>query len=572
MAENENEDPSAPVPPPSIARLVLPLLGLTTSLALAGLLIATFWMGRPVNLAFRTQDLADMVEESLLKHHIPQANILRSDPVVQRDSQRKPPITWTLHAFQVTVPARLNNASLREFLTSDMSTYAVRVMNAERDRDTPDVEKLAFYLGDQQFIEMSLVRHPEEAQTVYRSDLRSKSDQLADLADSVLANQTAGGTYNRNDVVSREDLNSYWNYTTFNVTLPPGMTVGALKEFIDARLNLPDARVETGPNLFGDVDLQISLGIRPCVGMYCTEQPGSPEARPTPIDLDSVLGGGILGSEPTEEPMSTPVRPPLADPPPPEAPAEATEAPAEEEAAPMVETPVVMPPAARNPDEGPKRMAIIIDDGGNNRSDSDRYLALDTRLTLAVLPNTTYGTYTAEEGANRGFEIMLHMPMETDSGSEEAVEGTLFTAMGKKEILKLTNNALDQYPAVVGLNNHTGSKFTSNAKKMAFVMEVLKKRDLFFIDSYTINTSVGYETARKAGIPAARRDVFLDNEADEASIRAQFEELVEKTLKNGQAIGIGHFQKPNTAKVLAAEIPRLAEKGITLVHASELVQ
>ena len=47
---------------------------------------------------------------------------------------------------------------------------------------------------------------------------------------------------------------------------------------------------------------------------------------------------------------------------------------------------------------------------------------------------------------------------------------------------------------------------------------------------------------------------------------------MEKTLKNGRAIGIGHFQKPNTAKVLAAEIPRLAEKGITLVHASELVE
>lgn len=570
MAEHEHEHPSPPTP--SIARLILPLLGLSVSLALGGLLIATFWQSRPVNLEYRTQDLADLVEESLLKHHIPQENILRSDPITQQDSQRKPPVTWTFYDFEVAVPPRLNNASLREFLTSDMSTYAVRVMNAERDQDLPDVEKLAFYLGDQQFIEMSLVRNPETVQTAYRSDLRSKSDQLADLADSVLTNQIPEGTYQRNEGVAREDLNSYWNYTTFNVTLPPGMTVGALKEFIDARLTLPDARVETGPNLLGDVDLQISLGIRPCVGMYCTEQPGAEAARPEPIDLDSVLSGGIVGSEPSEEPMESSVRPPRTDPSPAEAPVEATEPGTEEAAAPMVETPVVVPPAPRNANATPKRMAIIIDDGGNNRSDSDRFLQLDTRLTLAILPNTTHGAYTAEEGAERGFEIMLHMPMETDSGSEEAVEGTLFTAMGKKEILKLTNNALDQYPAVVGLNNHTGSKFTSNAKKMAIVMEVLKKRDLFFIDSYTINTSVGYETARKAGIPAARRDVFLDNEADEASIRAQFEELVEKTLKNGQAIGIGHFQKPNTAKVLAAEIPRLAEKGITLVHASELVQ
>ena len=163
------------------------------------------------------------------------------------------------------------------------------------------------------------------------------------------------------------------------------------------------------------------------------------------------------------------------------------------------------------------------------------------------------------------------MPMESHSKKEEAVEGTIFGAMGQKEIQKLVNNALDQYPEVVGINNHTGSKFTENEEKLGFVFEVLKERNLFFIDSFTLNTSIAYEAARKAGIPTARRDVFLDNNADEASIRAQFDELVKQTIAQGSAIGIGHFQKPNTAKVLAVEIPKLKNAGIELVHASELL-
>ena len=167
---------------------------------------------------------------------------------------------------------------------------------------------------------------------------------------------------------------------------------------------------------------------------------------------------------------------------------------------------------------------------------------------------------------------MLHMPMDSHSQSEQAVEGTIYSAMGKAEIQKLTNNALDQYPEVKGINNHTGSKFTENAEKLGFVFEILEQRGLYFVDSFTKNTSVAFETARKAGIPAARRDVFLDNDEDVASIRKQFDELVALAIKNGSAIGIVHFQKPNTSKVLTEEIPKLENAGIELVHVSELVQ
>jgi polysaccharide deacetylase 2 family uncharacterized protein YibQ len=247
-----------------------------------------------------------------------------------------------------------------------------------------------------------------------------------------------------------------------------------------------------------------------------------------------------------------------------------TETSTEPEKAPAAETPA--PQAMALPPGGKIRLAVLIDDGGNNSSHGDRILALDSRLTLAILPNTPFAAEIAEEGAEKGFEIMLHMPMETDSETVQSVPGTVFTKMGKEEIQKLTNAAIDQIPHVVGINNHTGSKFTSNREKMDFVLEVLKDRGLYFIDSVTIHTSVAFDAAREMGVPTARRDVFLDDATDIGSVRRQWAILLETAQKHGQAIGIGHFQCPATAKVLAEEIPKLAEAGIELVHASELLQ
>jgi len=299
-----------------------------------------------------------------------------------------------------------------------------------------------------------------------------------------------------------------------------------------------------------------------------------------------VLDDGITGSEPDEsldEPSGTPdmvvspvVVPPAPAPattPPPETPAPVP--PTKEAPAPKAVAPVASPepqPSASLLPGASVRLAILIDDGGNNRSHGDRILALDNRLTLAILPNTPFAAEIAEEGAQKGFEIMLHMPMETHSATVKNVPGTVLINMEKDEIQRLTKEAIDQIPHVVGINNHTGSKFTSDREKMDFVVEVLKERGLYFVDSVTINTTVAFESAREAGIPSARRDVFLDDATDIASVRRQYERLLKIARENGVAIGIGHFQCPATAKVLAEEIPKLAEAGIELVHASELVQ
>ena len=91
------------------------------------------------------------------------------------------------------------------------------------------------------------------------------------------------------------------------------------------------------------------------------------------------------------------------------------------------------------------------------------------------------------------------------------------------------------------MNNHEGSSLTENKEAMKFLMAELKARNLLFLDSLTSAKSVAYATAKEFGMKAAKRDVFLDNESDNADyIRKQLDELTRIAKEHGHAIGIGH--------------------------------
>ncbi len=85
-----------------------------------------------------------------------------------------------------------------------------------------------------------------------------------------------------------------------------------------------------------------------------------------------------------------------------------------------------------------------------------------------------------------------------------------------------------------------GSSFTENREKMLLILQELKNRGLFYVDSRTTRGTVGFEQAKKIGLPMAERTVFLDNRPDPKAICAQIERLLEIAGNFGSAIGIGH--------------------------------
>jgi uncharacterized protein len=216
------------------------------------------------------------------------------------------------------------------------------------------------------------------------------------------------------------------------------------------------------------------------------------------------------------------------------------------------------------------RLAIILDDGGYPGEAAEAVLQLDPRLTLAILPNAPDAAATATRAAELGFEIMLHMPMEPHDPAE-TTEGGLRTEMSVEQIVATFAEALAAVPHVKGVNNHTGSKFCEDPGAIGALLEDVKRRGLYFIDSRTLHTTVAFQIATAMDIPAAERDVFLDHENSRQAILAQWDTLVNLCREKGTAVGIGHF-RTLTAQILAEKLPQLEALGIELLHASELVQ
>jgi hypothetical protein len=227
-------------------------------------------------------------------------------------------------------------------------------------------------------------------------------------------------------------------------------------------------------------------------------------------------------------------------------------------------------PARSDRPGGALQVAIIVDDGGYGGEITEDMLALDPRLTLSILPGAPHSTDTAQRAAQLGFEIMLHMPME-NSSEHAAYPDQLTVDMTPERIHELTAEALTDVPGAVGINNHTGSKFTSDPEAMRAFLSGVQPLDLFFVDSRTISTSTAYEIAQEMDIPCAARDLFLDHEQDKDYIRERFDQLIALCEQQGSAIGICHFRR-NSVAVLREKLPEFEQRGIALVHVSELVE
>ena len=224
---------------------------------------------------------------------------------------------------------------------------------------------------------------------------------------------------------------------------------------------------------------------------------------------------------------------------------------------------------------GAAELAIILDDLGHDRSAADSLLALPFPLTISVLPHLPFSADVAEEAYRRGDQIMLHLPMESQSegeGSEGAIPEPieLREGMNQQQVASALDAMLETVPHAAGVNNHQGSRATADPALMQALMPALRERGLFFIDSRTTAATVAYDAAESAGVRSASRKVFLDDTATREAVLAQLDLAARDALRDGSAIAIGH-PHPATIVALAEGVPGLESKGIRLVFVSDLV-
>jgi polysaccharide deacetylase 2 family uncharacterized protein YibQ len=215
------------------------------------------------------------------------------------------------------------------------------------------------------------------------------------------------------------------------------------------------------------------------------------------------------------------------------------------------------------------RLAIIIDDLGNDREAAEKLFQLPFPLTVSVLPHLQHSAEISEEASRRGYQVMLHIPIEAPTGAKsENIE--LRPGMGSEQVTNLVQQMLETVPQAEGANNHQGSVGTSDAALMDEIMPALRERDLYFVDSRTTAATVAFTAARRAHVRTASRDVFLDDDENVTAIHHQLELAVQDAKVHGSAIAIGH-PHPTTLQALSEDLPKLQREGIALVFASQIV-
>lgn len=215
-------------------------------------------------------------------------------------------------------------------------------------------------------------------------------------------------------------------------------------------------------------------------------------------------------------------------------------------------------------------VAIIIDDLGYDKNMASKFLELDVFLSFSVIPYSPFQKSIAAAVHRSGQDVLLHLPMEPlEYPQVDPGKGTLLCSMGPDELLDQLRKDLDEVPFVVGVNNHMGSRLTQDSSKMRQIFTVLKKRNLFFIDSFTNPNSRCEQTAELLQLKFARRHVFLDNVQEANAIRFQLKRLLTIADTQGQVIGIAHPHAV-TWRILKQELPHIREKA-DLVKVSELV-
>ena len=217
------------------------------------------------------------------------------------------------------------------------------------------------------------------------------------------------------------------------------------------------------------------------------------------------------------------------------------------------------------------KIAIIIDDLGNELRYGRELIQMPHQLTYSFLPHRPFTLQLAKMAASAGKEVMLHLPMQS---SQEAALGTnaLTLELTQHQFQQIVRDSIEAVPHVKGVNNHMGSLLTRHPGHMAWLMEVLALQDsgLYFVDSKTTSMTIAAQIAKEHFVPSISRDVFIDSDPDAEKIWVQLRRLNSIAEKKGYAVAIAH-PYPTTIKILTEYLPLLKKLGIRLVPVTQII-
>lgn len=211
------------------------------------------------------------------------------------------------------------------------------------------------------------------------------------------------------------------------------------------------------------------------------------------------------------------------------------------------------------------KLAIIMDDVSFSR-DVDAIKRLNFPITMSFLPPSAGHPNSAKLAAKEKC-YMVHLPLEAmHFSSEEAI--TLHVNDSKSLISEHIKEIKSLFPRVYYINNHTGSRFTSDKNAVSNLISVLEREGIGFLDSRTTAKTKVPEVMASFGKPYVARDLFLDHEADVTYIEGQIIKAIAQAKKHGSAIAIGH---PRKETLQALKNSKRVLKSVELVYVNKVI-
>lgn len=220
------------------------------------------------------------------------------------------------------------------------------------------------------------------------------------------------------------------------------------------------------------------------------------------------------------------------------------------------------------------KLAIIIDDFGSGRDGVDEMMSIKEHLTFAVMPFLDNTLEDAELAHGHGHEVIVHLSMEPNYGKRSWLgPRPILAGMDADEVRQIVRDSFDSVPYAAGANIHMGSRASNDEDIMSAVLEVIKEKGLYFVDSRTANRPKAKKVSITKGVICYERDVFLDGQQPKSFIIDRLKKAAEIALKKGQAVAAGHVGQEGgkvTADAINEMLPEFKKKNIELVYISEL--
>lgn len=199
------------------------------------------------------------------------------------------------------------------------------------------------------------------------------------------------------------------------------------------------------------------------------------------------------------------------------------------------------------------KLVIIIDDVGNLQQARD-ILSVKMKITPSIFPPNKFHDNTPSIAKMFDF-YMVHLPLQALKHANPEPD-TLTTSHSKAQIEARVGYIVKKFGNLKYINNHTGSKFTSDFASTKRLLEVLKAHKIEFLDSLTTPNSKVKMASDELGLRYIKRDVFIDNTQEVDYTLGQIRLGVQIAKKDGWAVIIGH-PYPSTIKAL-----KIAKNGI----------